>query len=140
MRPGGGDRRELDFFLRASAGPSDRNLIDAYFDGGLNLKAPFESRPDDVLGLAFGYARISPKASAAQRDLQAATGSPMPIEDFEAAIELTYKMQLAKGLWFQPDLQYIIHSGGNIPDPVIASGTVPIPNAFVIGARTLLRF
>jgi porin len=139
-RPGGGDRRELDFFLRASAGPSDRNLIDAYFDAGLNLKAPFESRPDDVLGLAFAYARISPKASAAQRDLQAATGSPMPIEDFEAAIELTYKMQLAKGLWFQPDLQYIIHPGGNIPDPVIASGTVPIPNAFVIGARTLLRF
>jgi porin len=139
-RPGGGDRRELDFFLRASAAPSDRNLIDAYFDAGLNLKAPFESRPDDVLGLAFAYARISPKASAAQRDLQAATGSPMPIEDFEAAIELTYKMQLAKGLWFQPDLQYIIHPGGNIPDPVIASGTVAIPNAFVVGARTLLRF
>jgi porin len=139
-RPGGGDRRELDFFLRASAGPSDRNLIDAYFDTGLTLKAPLASRPDDVLGLAFAFARISPKASAEERDVQAASGTPMPIQNFEAAIELTYKMQLAKGWWFQPDLQYIIHPGGNIPDPVITSDTVPIPNAFVIGARTLLRF
>jgi porin len=139
-RPGGGDKRELDFFLRASAGPSDRNLIDAYFDAGLSMKAPLASRPDDVLGLALAYARISPKAAAEQRDVQAATGTPTPIQDFEAAIELTYKMQLAKGWWFQPDLQYIIHPGGNIPDPIIASGTVPIPNALVIGARTLLRF
>ena len=139
-RPGGGDKRELDFFLRASAGPSDRNIIDAYFDTGFNWKAPLASRPDDVLGLAFAYARISPKAAAEQRDVEAATGTPMPIQNFEAAIELTYKMQLAKGWWFQPDLQYIIHPGGNIPDPVIASGTVPIPNALVVGARTLLRF
>ena len=72
--------------------------------------------------------------------MQAATGTPMPIQNFEAAIEFTYKMQLAKGWWFQPDLQYIIHPGGYIPNPIIASGTVPIPNAFVIGARTLLRF
>ncbi len=135
-----GDRRELDFFLRASAGPSDRNLVDAYFDTGLNLKAPLPSRPADVLGLAFAFARISPNASAAQRDLQAASGTSMPIQNFEAVIELTYKMQLAKGWWFQPDLQYVIHPGGNIPDPVIASGAVPIPNALVVGARTLLRF
>jgi porin len=139
-RPGGGDRRELDFFLRASAGPSDRNLIDAYFDTGLNLKAPLASRPDDMLGLAFAFARISPNASAEQRDVQAVAGTSMPIPNFEAAIELTYKMQLAKGWWFQPDLQYIIHPGGNIRDPIIASGAVPIPNALVVGARTLLRF
>ena len=72
--------------------------------------------------------------------MQAATGTPMPIQNFEAAVELTYKMQLTKSWSFQPDLQYIIHPGGNIPDPVITSGAVPIPNAFVIGARTLLRF
>jgi porin len=135
-----GDGRELDFFLRASGGPSDRNLIDAYLDTGFNVKAPLASRPDDLLGLAFAFARISPRVSAEQRDVQAATGTPMPIQNFEAAIELTYKMQLAKGWWLQPDLQYIIHPGGNIPDPIIASGTVPIPNALVVGARTLLRF
>jgi porin len=139
-RPGGGDRRELDFFLRASAGPGDRNLIDRYFDTGLTLKAPFASRPDDTLGLAFAIAHISPQVSWEERDVQAASGTPMPIQNFEAAIELTYKMQITKAWSFQPDLQYIIHPGGNIADPAIASGTVPIPNALVIGARTLLKF
>jgi hypothetical protein len=49
-RAGGGDRRELDFFLRASAGPGDRNQIDRYLDTGLTLKAPLASRPDDTMG------------------------------------------------------------------------------------------
>jgi porin len=138
-RPGG-DQRELDFFLRASAGPGDRNLIDRYFDTGLTLKAPFASRPDDTLGLGFAFARISPQASWEERDVQAAAGTPMPIQNFEAAIELTYKMQITKVWSFQPDLQYIIHPGGNIADPAVASGTVPIPNALVVGARTLLKF
>jgi porin len=139
-RAGGGDRRELDFFLRASAGPGDRNLIDRYFDTGLTLKAPLASRPDDTLGLGFSFARISPQASWEERDVQAATGTPVPIQNFEAAIELTYKMQITKAWSFQPDLQYIIHLGGNISDPAIASGTVPIPNALVVGARTLVKF
>jgi porin len=139
-RAGGGDRRELDFFLRASAGPGDRNLIDRYFDTGLTLKAPLASRPDDTLGLGFSFARISPQASWEERDVQAATGTPVPIQNFEAAIELTYKMQITKAWSFQPDLQYIIHPGGNISDPAIASGTVPIPNALVVGARTLVKF
>jgi porin len=139
-RPGGGDRRELDFFLRASAGPCDRNLIDRYFDTGLTLKAPLASRPDDTLGLAFAFAHVSPQASSEERNVQAAAGTPMPIQNFEAAIELTYKMQITKAWSFQPDLQYIIHPGGNIADPAVASGTVPIPNALVVGARTLLKF
>jgi porin len=139
-RAGGGDRGELDFFLRALAGPGDRNQIDRYFDTGLTLKAPLASRPDDTLGLGLAFARISPQVSAEQRDVQAATGTPMPIQNFEAAIELTYKMQITKAWSFQPDLQYIILPGGNIPDPFIAGGTVPIPNALVVGARTLVKF
>jgi porin len=139
-RASGGDRRELDSFLRASAGPSDRNQIDRYFDTGLTLKAPIQSRPEDALGLGFAFARISPRVSAEQRDVQAVTGTPRPIQNFEAAIELTYKMQITKAWSFQPDLQYIIHPGGNIPDPAIASGAAPIPNAFVVGARTLVKF
>jgi porin len=139
-RPGGGDRRELDFFLRASAGPGDRNLIDRYFDTGLTLKAPLASRPDDTLGLGFAFAHVSPQASWEERYVQAAAGTPMPIQNYEAAIELTYKMQITKVWSFQPDLQYIIHPGGNIADPAVPSGMVPIPNALVVGARTLLKF
>jgi porin len=135
-----GDDRELDFFLRASGTPGDRNLIDLYVDTGLTFKGLLASRPEDTLGLGFAFARISPQASASERDLQAFTGMPMPIQNYEAVIELTYQMRLNKSWSLQPDLQYIIHPGGNIPNPLDASGTAPIPNAFVKGMRTILRF
>jgi porin len=64
----------------------------------------------------------------------------MPIRDFEAAIELTYQWQLANNWLVQPDLQYILHPGGNIPNPLNLNGTSPIPNALVIGMRTSMKF
>jgi porin len=38
----------------------------------------------------------------------------------------------------QPDLQYIFHPGGNIPNP--ANPTSVIPNALVLGTRMVMRF
>src|SRR5229473_2758537 len=98
--------------------PSDRNLINLYFDTGLTFKGPIASRPDDTLGIGFAVGRISPQAAASDRDLVTLTGTPMPIRDYEAAIELTYQVQLAQDWSLQPDLQYIIHSGGHVPNPL----------------------
>ena len=64
----------------------------------------------------------------------------MPVRDFEAALELTYQWRLANSWFIQPDLQYIWHPGGNIPNPSVASGASAIPNALVFGMRTMLRF
>ena len=64
----------------------------------------------------------------------------MPIRDYEAAIELTYSVQLAQDWTLQPDLQYIIHPGCHAPNPLDPSGNSPIPNAAVIGMRTILTF
>ncbi len=136
---GSGGDRGLNFFLRASAAPSDRNLINLYFDTGLTFKGPIASRPDDTLGIGFAVGRISPQAAASDRDLVTLTGTPMPIRDYEAAIELTYQVQLAQDWSLQPDLQYIIHPGGHVPNP-LAPSVSPIPNATVIGARTILKF
>jgi porin len=137
-RAGIGDAREMNFFLRASAAPYDRNLIDLYFDTGLNFEAPLPSRPDDIIGIGFAFARVSPQASASDRDMVAFTGTPTPIRDYEAAIELTYQAQLAKGWLLQPDLQYIIHPGGNISNPLNPASA--IQNAFVAGMRTIVKF
>jgi porin len=38
----------------------------------------------------------------------------------------------------QPDLQYIFHPGGNIPNP--ANPATVIPNALVLGTRMVMRF
>jgi porin len=139
-RVSSGSDRGLSVFLRATAAPSDRNLIDRYADAGLTFKGPLASRPDDSIGLGFAFGRVSPQAAAFDRDVIAVTGNPIPVRDFEAAIELTYQWKLADHWYVQPDLQYILHPGGNIPNPLDPGSTSPIPNALVLGMRTNLRF
>lgn len=130
----------LDGFVRVMGSPDNRNPISFYADAGLALEGPLDWRPDDVLGLAFAYARVSPQAAAADRDMAALTGTPIPIRDYEAVIELSYRIQLARNWTMQPNLQYIIHPGGNVADPNIPGGITPIPNALVLGLRTHMRF
>ena len=114
-RAAGNDGRALNGFVRTMAAPDDRNLIDIYLDSGLTFKGLFDSRPDDIAGFGMAYGRISPQAAAYDRDVAALTGMPMPVRDYEAAIELTYQMQLAANWSVQPDLQYIVHPGGHVP-------------------------
>jgi porin len=132
--------RQLDFFLRAATAPDDRNLVDFYLDSGLTYKGLLTSRPDDNVGLGVAYSRISPQAAAYDRDIAAITGAAMPIRDYEALIELTYNIRLATNWSAQPDLQYIIHPGGSLPNPRNPDGTTAIPNALVVGLRTVLKF
>lgn len=135
----GGDRG-LNFFLRATAAPSDRNLIDLYVDTGLAFKGLFDSRPNDSLGLAFAYSRVSSQVASYDQDLAAVTKIATPIRDFEAVFELTYQYQVAKNWTLQPDVQYIVHPGANMADPRGPTGTAPIANAVVVGLRTILKF
>ena len=92
------------------------------------------------MGLGVAYARVSPQAALSDRDTAAITGTPIPIRDYEAVIELTYQIQMARNWTMQPNLQYIIHPGGNVVDPNVPGGVTPIPNAFVLGLRTHLKF
>jgi len=137
--PGGGDRG-LSAFARAMLAPDDRNPIDLYADGGLTFKGPLALRPDDTLGIAIAFARVSPLLSAFDRDTAAVTGIPIPIRNYEATIEWTYQWQMATNWYVQPNLQYIIHPGGNIPNPTTPGSTSPIPNALVLGLRTMVKF
>ncbi|MGE0257992.1 MAG: carbohydrate porin [Alphaproteobacteria bacterium] len=129
----GSDDQGLNFFLRAGGGPSDRNLISFYADAGIGFRAPFVSRPDDVVTLGAAYGNISVDAARADRRAD----PPVPVRNYEAAIELSYKASVMPGWSVQPDLQYLFNPGGNVENPK-ASGT--IPNAFVLGVRTTLAF
>src|SRR5215468_1239593 len=126
---GSNGERELSAFLRAMGAPNDRNLIDFYLDTGLTYKGLVASRPDDTIGLGAAYGRVSPLAAANDRDVMAITGMATPIRDYEATIELTYQMQLEKNWSIQPNLQYIVHPGGHVPNPRDPSGAAAIPNA-----------
>lgn len=132
--------RELNAFLRVAGTPRDRNFLSYYVDTGFSYKGPIDARPDDLIGFAVSYSRVSPQAAAYDLDLEALTGSPMPIRNYETAVELTYQMQLADDWYVQPTLQYIINPGGHVPNPADPSGRSAIPNAFVVGLRTFLSF
>jgi porin len=132
--------RALGVFARGAAAPSSRSEIDRYVDTGFTFRGPLASRQDDIIGIAFAYGRISPDAAANDRALAALTGAPMPIRDHEAAIELTYRWELAENWFVQPDLQYIFHPGANIANPANPASGAPIPNALVLGLRTALQF
>jgi porin len=135
--PGSADRG-LSFFMRGLAAPANRNLMDLYADGGFTFRGPIERRASDTAGVAFAFGRISPQASAYDNDLAAASSLPVPVRDYEAVIELTYQWKLADKWFVQPDLQYIFHPGGNIPNP--ANPASVIPNALVLGTRMVMRF
>ncbi len=40
----------------------------------------------------------------------------------------------------QPDLQYIIHPGGHVANPLLPTASAPIADAFLLGLRTILKF
>jgi porin len=63
-----------------------------------------------------------------------------PIRDNETIIELTYQAQVTPWLIVQPDLQYVVHPGGNIPNPNVSGDNTPIKDALVMGLRTAIKF
>ncbi len=137
--PGSTDQG-LNVFWRGTGAPSDRNLMDLYADGGFTFKGLIASRPDDTVGVAFAYGRISPQAAAYDRDIAMVTGTPYPIRDYEAVVELTYQWKPADKFFVQPNIQYVAHPGGNIINPANPTGYAVIPNALVLGVRTVVHF
>ncbi|HZP79478.1 MAG TPA: carbohydrate porin [Pseudolabrys sp.] len=130
--------RGIGVFVRASGSPSDRNLIDFYADGGIEVIGPSEQRPHDKIGLGLAYARISDAARALDRDYQVLTGSTRPIRNYEALVALSYLLEIRTGWTLHPTLQYIVHPGGGYVTP----DGIPtvVKNAVVLGLRTVVKF
>ena len=121
-------------FFRVAAAPSDRNLIDVYLDGGLAYKGLIPGRPDDTVGIAAAYGKISPAVSTGD----IAAGAAPLIRDYQATFEATYQYSVVPGFTLQPDFQYIIHPGAHgVADPIDGQ---PIRDAAVFGLRTTIHY
>lgn len=119
-----GSDEGLGFFGRTGFTPPDRNAVDFFFDMGFTYKGVIPGRSEDSLGLAYGFAALSPDARA---EIGAAGGDGAVSE---MVLEATYQCVLAPWCILQPDAQLIVNPGGDNS----------APNAFVIGARLAIIF
>lgn len=126
--------RALNVFGRAGFAPKDRNLVQLYVDGGFGVTGLWPSRPEDKLTFGVGYSQISGDAADFDRDQIALSGLAGPVRNDETIFELAYTAQITPWLILQPDLQYIVHPGGNVPNADDSSKAVK--DAFI----TALRF
>ena len=98
--------RALSAFIRVMGTPqSDRNLITFSANGGLALKAPFQGRDGDIVGLGFGYGLISGNTRGYDADVAsfAAPGTLAPIRTSETFLETFYTINLATWWQITPD-------------------------------------
>jgi porin len=135
-----GSDKGIAFFVRASANPSDRNLVSAYLDGGLLFTGFSDAHPNDKFGIAATYARISDHARALDRDTQFFTGTPYPVRDYEAILEVSYQHEVKPGFLLQPVAQYIAHPAGGAVDPNDPQQTRRIKDAVMLGVRTTITY
>jgi porin len=135
-----GSDEGIAFFVRASVSPSDRNLISTYLDGGFLFTGFSDARPNDRFGIAATYARISDSARALDRDVAYFTGTPYPVRDFEAILEVTYAAQITPNFVVQPVFEYIMHPAGGAVDPNDPTQTHRIKDAVMLGVRTTITY
>ena len=131
------DNTGWNVFGRIMGAPGDRNLVDFYIDGGVDYKGPF-GRPNDTIGLAYGWARISNPARLYDMEVEEFSGTYRPVRSAEGVVELTYQWTLNPWWQLQPDFQYIANSGGGIVNPNVPSKK--IGNAAIFGLRTIIQF
>ncbi len=98
-------------FARLSRTDGDSTAIDQAINLGLRLRAPIDTREDDIIGIAYSHGRLGDKYRQAQAALGAATAAA------ESALEITYRYQVSDWLALQPVYQYICHPGG---DPALS--------------------
>jgi porin len=133
-------QKGVGLFARASVSPSDRNLVSLYLDGGIQISGFSEIRPNDRIGVAMTYARISDGARQFDREFRQFTGSVAPVRDYEAILEMTYLVELKTGVVVQPLFQYVMHPGGGAVDPSDPAQSRRIKDATVFGVRTTISF
>jgi porin len=106
--------RGLRTFAEIGRTQSSVSSIDWNVSSGVTWTGPLAIRPDDVLGFSANYAHISPEAE-------------LP-HSYELALELCYQVALTKWATLSPDLQYIVHPGGQYSDALV--GTLQLTLTF----------
>lgn len=104
----GKESQGLTLWAAATYAPEEEiNVFPFFIASGFAYEGVFTGRDNDVAGFSFAYGKLS-------RDLED--------QDYEIGIEGTYIFQVTPWLGLQPDVQVIVHPGGDsgIPDALVA--------------------
>jgi porin len=133
--------RGVGVFMRTSASPSDRNLIDFYTDAGIDFIGLSDRRQNDKFGVAVGYAHVSKRAQALDRDYAFLMGQPdWPVRSSEALFTASYLYEIKAGWNLLPNYQYIFRPGGGATDPAGPNPGIRLKDASVFGVRSVMKF
>ena len=103
-------------FLRAGLSEGKTTPFAGGWQAGFLVSRVFADRPDSQLSFGIGHALLSGGYRRNQRD------AGLAMAHGEVQFELTYSDTLLPGLKIQPDLQWIVHPGGEraIRDALVA--------------------
>jgi len=124
--PGSEEPQGVAVFARVIGAPTDRNLIDFYFDGGFTFTGMIPGRPNDALAIGFAYTGISNQVSAFDVD-----SGEIVARNYESLVEIAYTFEITPGWFLQPDFQYFWNPRGNVAGQ---------KDAAVLGARISIAF
>ena len=110
-------------------GDSKTAILPYYGALGLAREGTFDTRPNDVVTLAFLVAAINPKL-AQYEGMLVSRGLAAPQQSQETAIDLNYGYQVKHWSTVRPGMQYIWHPAGQNE----------IPNAWVLDLQVKAVF
>lgn len=114
----------LYFFSLFNVAPKFQATLPFYFHTGLVYKGLIPTRDNDQFGIAFAYGDYSSYKANADAD------RGRPIQTYEGVLEFSYRIQVNKWAYVQPDLQYIVRP----------NGTGLTQNATVLGFQVGVNF
>lgn len=96
----------LYFFSLFHVAPSFQATLPFYFHTGLVYKGLLPTRDHDQFGIAFAFGDYS------EDKQEADFRRGRPVQSYEGVLEFSYRIQLTKWAYVQPDLQYIVRPNG----------------------------
>lgn len=121
--------RGLSAFLNVTFADRRTATLDNQVAVGVKYAGPFDSRPQDVIALAFGRTHVNTRVKQVEELENEAGLGPVPLQGSEYVTELFYAIQATGWLNLYPNIQYVHQPGGfHQTDDVI------------LGLKTTVRF
>lgn len=105
-------QRPLQLFTQLHYNDKNASYINNSINLGVLGHGLFESRPNDIFGLAFGRIGVNSNYQKNIKLQNEIAQTTTPIQNYEASTELFYGLNLNNGIILRPNIQYIKNPGG----------------------------